>query len=280
MHFRTLLKLTFIFSFIIGIQVAALAQGIYTRLGGGYQFGISSNQSANVTLTRTGNPQSGNLTTVEEAERVKINYGKGLAASAAAGYMFNELVGAELEISYLKGGDNKNTFRSFSQNSSFGYDSAITETNQYARMILLQPSVVLNGHLSDKIALYAKFGIVISKGFIIVTTSQNGANDSYTKVKYKDGWGYGMQAALGVDAKLTSRYAFYAELKMSNLIYSPVNLHVEKFIYNGEDITNSGIRDTPLKDKYTNVNGQQNVQLKTDFPFSFVGLHIGIKRSF
>ncbi|MFC5270964.1 outer membrane beta-barrel protein [Adhaeribacter terreus] len=279
MRFFNLLKLA-VAGIIFLSSVPGYGQGFYTKAGGGYNIGIGSGHGANITITRTGNPQNGTLTTVEEAERVKIKYGKGLVGDVAAGYMFTDLLGAELEVSYLRGGNNKTTFKTFSQSSSFGYDSAITSSYQYARMILVQPSLVFNSRISDKVALYGKFGVLISKGFIIVTSERIGATDSYIEEKYEDGWGYGLQAALGFDAKIASKFALYAELKMCNLVYSPQNLHLEKFIYNGEDITNSQVRDIALKERYTNINGQQHVQLRTDFALGYVGLHFGFKRSF
>ena len=265
-------------TFLIGFN--SQAQGFYAKAGAGFNFGIGSRNGEKTTIARTQNPQDFTVQTIEQAEWVKVNFGKGLTGNGAVGYMFNEQLGAELELSYLAGGKNETYFENTNQYSSLGTDSTILAAKSYARMLMLQPSLIISTDLSEKLDLYGKFGIVISRGHIMSSSALSGDQDVETEGRYEDGWGFGFQAALGLTCALGEQYALFSEVRMSNLSYTPTNFHLLKKTDSGEDITATLPQDTPLEDDYTNVNGQRNVGLKASYPFSHVGISIGLRYNF
>lgn len=278
MDFSSIRKVFAGAGFLVLLGLQAQAQGLYTKLGGGYNVGIGGGNGQNHTYTRTGNPQAG-IQATEEVEWVQINLGQGLTGSGAVGFMFSEQVGAELELSYLHGGDNEVTQKNINEDPTFGSASTFN-SNLYSRLWLLQPSVVLNADFSEKVDLYGKFGISLSKGHIIAVSNMDAGQDTYTETKYDGGFGFGFQAALGLAVNISEKTGIYTEIKMNNLSYAPTDYHLVKKTINGEDKTDTETRDIPMEESFTNINGQREVYLKSAFPYSFVGFNLGLRYSF
>jgi opacity protein-like surface antigen len=261
---------------IVFANSAAKAQGAYVKLGAGYNFGIGSNGTGDdYNISQSG---SGSNTTFTY-EQVKVNYGKGVNAGIGLGYMFNEHVGAELGIDYLIGGKSE-------LEDNAGTTTGTTE--KYSRMLLLKPALVISAGM-EGVNPYARFGIVAAKGKVHENITQSSGPDKLEReVEYAGGWGVGLQGGLGVEFNLSDNMAFYSELTMSNLSYSPDRGEVTKFTFNGADelsdfTTNE--REVEFTDEYTEKgsgtpDSEPTKALKMSLPFSSVGIGVGLKFKF
>ncbi|MBK0401960.1 outer membrane beta-barrel protein [Adhaeribacter sp. BT258] len=263
-------------------QSEAKAQGAYVKLGGAYNFGVASERNYNETATQT-NSQTGSTYNVSY-EKVNVNYGKGITAGGTVGYMFNEHVGAELGIGYLIGGKNELKDIRTNNGNSESYESEVS-----SRMLLLQPALVISAGM-EGINPYARLGLVAAKGSVTGTDINMGDGDKYEQeTKLSGGWGLGLQAGLGVEFKMSDNMAFFSEVTMNNLSYSPDKAEVTKASYNGKDVLGeftTNDKETEFVDDYSfNSNDQPSdsepdKSSKFNMPFSSVGVGVGIKFNF
>ena len=263
---------------ILFANSAAKAQGTYVKLGAGYNFGVGSINSSNVTQNGSGSTGSNTF------ELVKTYLGKGVNAGAAFGYMFNENVGAELGIDYLVGDKSEIEFKE----TSFHGTSEV-----YSRMLLLKPSLVISAG-KEGLNPYARFGIVAAKGTVhekgtATLTSSSNITTEESELEYSGGWALGMQGGLGVEYNLSDNMAFYSELTMSNLAYSPDRSELTKLTENGADKLSektTNYKETEYTDEYTQNSSvprndsEPNKQLKFSMPFGSVGIGVGLKFKF
>jgi hypothetical protein len=88
-------------------------------------------------------------------------------------------------------------------------------------------------------------------------------------------------AGIGFSYKLNEKFGLFSEIKMNNLSYSPKWYRLKKETINGEDITALRQKNTELVNSYsTSYSGESSVNIKEAFPFSSVGLSVGIKYNF
>ncbi|MFC5270965.1 outer membrane beta-barrel protein [Adhaeribacter terreus] len=246
----------------LGLSVAANAQGAYAKLGAGYQFGMGSATQMQVTGSQT--------------ERIKLNYGKGVAGNLALGYMFNPNIGAELGLGYLAGAKNE---------TKNVYGNRVEDDTYYSRMLLIQPSIVISAG-KEGLNPYAKFGLVAAKGKLVheLEYTQNGVAEM--EIEHTGGWGIGLQGALGVEFGLSDQLAFFSELSMSNLSYAPERSEAVAYRYNGADVLHHLTvrdRETVYVDSYIDSNKGEAMpreHLKENVPFSSVGINLGVKYNF
>ena len=257
----------------------AQAQGLYAKLSGGYNVGIGSQNGYKMVYTSTLDPANNVWHNKEEAERVKVNFGKGFTGSIGIGYMFTEQLGAEMEAGYLAGGKNHTSFHRISNP-----DPDITtliNTEMHAQMVVFKPSIVMVTKLSESLNLHGKFGIVTGKGTLFVNDKMSGRGELVQEAEYYGGWGFGLQGGLGLDYKINTNYEVFSEIKMSNLSYAPTKYRLTKQMHNGvDDLYPAEQEEVSLENAYTNVDSQNQVSLKQPFNFSTASLNVGIKYNF
>lgn len=261
MKFTNLKKVAIAASLFIGSTLAANAQGPYAKLGLGYQFGMGS-----ATQTQYSGSQ---------IERVKLNYGKGVVANFALGYMFNPNIGAELGFGYLAG--DKNETKSV-------YSNRVENNVNYSRMLLIQPSVIISAG-KEGLNPYAKFGLVAAKGKLVNEYELNHNGVYNVKTESNGGWGLGLQGAVGVEFGLSEQLGFFTELSMSNLSYAPERSEIVAYEYNGADVLHTvttRFRETEYVDSYqeNKSDSMPRQELKENLPMSHVGVNIGVKFNF
>ena len=281
MNFSGILRVALVAATFPLLAYKAQAQGFYAKIEGGYNLPIGTHRGSNSTVTPSPNTS---IYGAHEVEKVNINYGKGFIGNAAIGYMFSRNLGIELEAGYLPGETNK-TFRKEDHNAPFAspfgginYFYHSTSSSK-AEMVLLQPAMVINTGLTEKLSLYGKFGVVVAKGNI---NFNHNIRDTYSERKieeeYRGGLGFGLQGAMGLSFKISDKFDVFSEIKGSNLTYTPNNYHRIQEELNGEDITPT--HSVNLTETYTTVNGQPNVGLNEDFIMSHIGLNLGVKLNF
>lgn len=263
-------KLTLVFA-ICFFTSSLFAQGAYVNINAGYGLGMGSFSSSNRTQT----------TTSTTYENVKISFGKGLDLGASFGYMFNKNIGAELGLSYLIG--SKTTITDKSTNGT-------TEDNYSAKMFRINPSLIIAAGF-DKINPYAKLGLIVGSGSLMIETndiSTNGDKD-LSETKFNGGFAIGLNAGVGVLYSLSEKMSLFGEINMVSLSYAPTKSEMTKGTFNGVDyLSQLDVRDkqTEYTDSYTRNNStpidvtKPSQDTKQNMPFGSVGLKIGLRINF
>ena len=271
---------------VIIISMQAHSQKFYLGIGGGYGMPTAPAMQGtyNATIVQFNNTNS--VITDYSLSNSSVSYGKGLQACITAGKMVNENIYAELGISYLSGAK----FTSKTLNISQYNDSSTETFVQSATMLRLIPSVIFTVG-KTKIKPYAKLGLVIGFGTKITLNSTSVSpsitsqqkNISLQKEETTGGIPLGYTAALGATYQFNNRFSLFAEINVITQSWSPSKKTIKSYIVNGVDKT-SGLsqfdRETNYVNGYSysdpNYPNNPNRALKTHYPFSSIGLNVGL----
>lgn len=272
-------------SIIIWLVLAnftAFSQGIYIKIGSGYQ--ISSNPSfGQNTVSNTNSSVTTSTYTTNN-----IGFGKGFNFGAGVGYFFSPNLGAELGVNYLLGTKSEFTNESTNLNSNNNFSKTIFEIS--SRMLFVNPAVVLKVP-NEKWSPYARVGFIMGFGNIIgetsaKTTNGNSSNQSYSKEKISGGIALGANGAFGVEYRLNNKLNVFGEVSVNSINYKPKKGETIEYTLNGNDILNTlSTREkiTEFEDKYTIVSSNNppnpnnpNKNGRISFPLSNISFLVGI----
>lgn len=221
-------------------------------------------------------------------EQVNVSLGKGLSFEGTFGYMFNENIGTELGVSYLLG---SSTEAKRIENYT-DYISTQSIINISSNMLRINPSVLLKTK-GNVLNPYAKLGIVIGVGKILFGSASTGKYiDSEVELNQEmnleldGGFAFGISSAIGADFTSYDNMSFFAEINTINMSYAPTKGEVTKFNENGENQLTSltvSEKEVEFVDSYTRnynndeIDSEPSKELKQKFPFSSIGLNIGLR---
>ena len=270
--------------FVINLLSAPLlfAQGAYLNINSGYATSMSSQNLSgfeNSTFEFYSNSYS------MKSEQINFSFGKGLNFGADFGYMFNKNLGAEIGVSYLIGG---NTISTLTQPNNS------TEITVSSKMLRINPSLVITSGF-EKINPYAKFGLILGSGYVILSSNQeisgfSGQQSSYQSFKLSGGIAIGLTSGIGALYKINDKLSFFGELNMINLSYGPTKGIKTDFRIDGVDMLPSLTtrqKETEYLDSFTETSSNSNPQdsepskkLKQKLPFGSFGLNLGLRVNF
>jgi outer membrane protein W len=267
--------------FSIGLQQANAQneKGGYVSINTGYSMGTGQPNTAAAYILQILNATEPSATTSTQ-EIAKINLGQGFNAGATFGYMFNKNIGLELGANYLMSSKTNTT------NTSYSGDYRNNEIS--AKMIQIKPTIVFRGGY-DKINPYAKLGMVIGSGKMILEGDSKDGGDTYnTTLELNEGTPIGFQGSLGTLYKINEKFSLFAELDLISLSYAPKRGEYTKFIVNGADVLSSMSvenKEIEFVDSFTNTgvsspSTQPSKAPKVPFSFSSFGLNIGLQYNF
>ena len=293
------------------------AQDMYVLIGGGYGLSAAQNvflatedkSSYTTTYTTTWDGSSysyqNSSAGTSESKNIKGtgSFGKGLQMQGVFGYMFNEHIGAELGIGYLRGAGisskNEYSYTMVDQyidltNSANSYTDSETDAQSNegtfsGRMIRFIPSLRISAG-SSKVQPYAKAGLVIGMGAKMKYTekySDSFSSSTYSgedEVVYSGRISFGFSGAAGVNYKLSDKIGIFAEAGIINQSWAPKRSELTKSTTNGvNNLTGMSTYDkeTEYVDSYTQTFGLPNTskpsqELKFYFPFSSAGINVGV----
>lgn len=267
---KTLHTSCVLISFIV-TSLGLSAQGLYLKLGGSYQQGISSQNMYSHTFNDNQDLE----------ERQPLALGQGFSTQFAAGYMFKPNFGVELGLAFHQGA-------SFSSTSK-GYESSFKATFQ-SDFYLINPSLVFA--LPQKnFQAYTKFGPLIGFGSIYqsIEDRERGffESDLEVDIEASGGFFYGAHAAVGIDYKLTDRLAFFSELNLRLAAYSPKEGEVTKYRLDGQNQLNN-LSDSERYIRYvdqvdynqSSPPDEPSKALGSAFSLSSIGLQLGLRYRF
>jgi hypothetical protein len=251
-------------------STSVFAQDFYFTAGGGYGFGMSTQNLPGFYNSRSNNDSA-------TYEQINISLGKGLNFGASFGYMFREYLGAEIGISYLLG--SKTQVKDITDYGESVYSYS-------ASMLRLVPSIVVSAGL-DKVNPYAKFGLIIGIGSVSNDLT-NDEDSSFVEKNYvmNGGVAFGCSAAAGVLVKLNKHFSFFGEINLVNLSYAPTKGELIHATYNNNDML-PGMsvkeKETEYVNNYTynyqtpSPEDQPNKELKNRLPFGSIGINVGVQ---
>lgn len=268
------------FSFAIliffGFKITnCIAQKFYAEIGSGY--GLSMASQNLTSKIDNGIAQTTNVL-------VKGSLGSGLNFGGNIGYKKNENIAAELGASYLIGHKFKGHYI---KDMDFKENTIVS-----ANMFRLTPGIRLTvGGGNTK--LYGRIGATfrIFSKLKIKSELYDIKNNSTTEIlwEYKGGFSLGMIATVGLIHKLNDKLCVFGELGMINQSWAPKKGKIIKYDIDGIDMThrlNPYQKEVDFLDNYTTTNynpsstSSHRQQLKQYFPFSSIGINIGIHYSF
>lgn len=272
--------------------VFSWAQSGYLKVGGGYAIGVNkapiNSYFQREVLVFFGDVLSekpmvnistdGNSTNIEI---VKGSFGQGGTFGISGGYMFSKHFGAELGLSYFMGQAVKSTW-------SFPNASNVLTEERKAGVFFINPSLVVKAG-EKGISPYARIGALIGVASKVKSTASLDFNpDIFTiEDELSGGTAVGFSAAFGVNYSFTSQIAVYAELAYNGLSYSPTERAIKRVTQNGQEqpitdlytLENQLIKDV-LPDTYSSQSFNATDQLTHTYPFSNLGLNVGVQFSF
>jgi len=268
-YFKTLV----VFLLAVLITDTVKAQSLYVRLNTGYAFATGAHEMedfTNVTYNSQGASE----------EQIKVSFGQGLNFGAIVGYKFNDNMGAELGVSMMKGSK-------FTSKIDDLEDDYTAETSLSGDMIKINPSFVLFSGM-DGVNPYAKFGFAVGIGKIKGEYNENDDNDIINfKMEMDGGSAIGITAGLGVIIDINDKMSFFTELNTLNMSYAPTKGRLTEVTYNGQnllDFMSTSEKEFEFVDKLSSSDDESDSkpgkQLKTYYPFSNIGINLGMQISF
>ncbi len=204
--------------------------------------------------------------------------------------MFTKNLGAEISGSYLIG--NKFDMES-TMDDEVSKTSSINDESMKASMIRVIPAIkFMLGE--KKFHPYVKAGLVVGMGGKIIednihTSTMNNINyvteEAY---EFKGGISFGFNGVLGINYMFTNKIGVFAEASGICQNWAPKKSIMTKNINNGVDDlaqTTTYDKETDFVNSYSYSAGapdtsQPTKSLKYYFPFSSIGINIGLHISF
>ena len=264
-------------------------KGAYAIVNLGYNFSLGSQNIGTNTTNKTSNFHSGNT-----AESVSGSFGKGTSFGFALGYMFSDNIGIELSVTQLIGSTYELTQESTYSISQNSFYTMIT-TRLSGNMLQFNPSVVVSTGKPEGLSPYAKFGIVIGLGTLVLQgesqTTGNTITSSNETIEaiYDGGLAIGFSSAIGTNYSFNKNISLFGELNMINISYSATKRKTTKYVVDGvdtiDDLTIYQKESEFVNDVETNSTDIQDDSkprqyLKTPYSFGSLGVKIGLRYAF
>jgi len=257
---------------------AVFSQNTYISLNVGYGEGVSTqNMDYFQNVTREYGDYPWVQVNSSTYEQVDLSLGKGFNIGTTIEHKFNNNFGAELGISYLHGSKTSCKYELY-------HTIGTKHSSIYSRMFNIVPSINVYSGFS-KFNPYAKFGLVIGKGYVIFEENIETNTIQNTILKQNKNLAVGINSAIGVMVGLSSKIIFYSEVNLISLNYEPQKGEFIEYTIDGEDqLTTMTIREKEIEyvDKYITPNIEQldsepEKKLKSKLPFGSIGVKFGFK---
>lgn len=236
-------------------------------------------------------------------EQNNTSLGKGTNFALSAGYMFNDLFGVEMGFSYLFGGKTVSNYEYYAKylyyddnwepeyyNYSHCYENVIS-----SQMFRINPSLLFS--VGNKtINPYAKVGLILGLGSIIyertalIEDEYDNQNDQTSiKIKMNGGISLGCSATLGLNYNIGKNISLFGEVNLISMSYAPKKGKIIDYKENGKNELNeltTSEKEINFVNEYdyssddNESDYEPSTMLQYKFPFSSIGLNVGVKIKF
>lgn len=267
------MKNTLLF-FLFLLCIKGYSQNFFIGLSGGYNQKINTFSQLDYFYD----------VSTEVKEKFNFGLGQGVSIGVNIGYFFNKNIGLELPFIYFKGAecyavrrDYKDLFQDVTHNFK-------------GQMFKMVPSIILKADIDkkNKFGLFIKFGGIIGITNIIYkqeATSITGFQKEETW-NYNGGLSLGFSSSLGLSFIVFKNISIIAEARVNSISYSPLFGKLTAVTINGSNALSSYSTSNSVEfvDKSESnsvaTSISTNEKVKTNYPFSSIGLNIGIQYTF
>jgi hypothetical protein len=284
-HFTMKRHLVLIPAFLF-LSIAGFGQKLYFGLTGGYGFPV-----AGMELGTNSTYSSTISSPIYTNENVRGSLGKGVNAGGYIGYMLNENFGVETGVNYLFSASVKTTY-------SMSYPDPtmpISYTEEYkmrARMLRITPALRMTTG-SGSLKPYMRAGMVIGlAGKMFVEGRDTHTDTGLSSVReieaeFSGGVSFGIHGALGATFALSDHLSLFGEISGFGQSHAMTKGKYTKYKRDGVDelpTMDVNEKEWTFSDKVESSDNSDSskpaTELKNYFPFSSIGLNIGIHYSF
>jgi hypothetical protein len=195
-------------------------------------------------------------------EGIYGSFGSGVKFNGNLGFLVSDNFGAELGLTYLFG--NKYNAKTIIRSTSTVYATLTNELS--ADGIIITPAMKIQTS-SQSLNPYMKFGLVI--GIISVAGTNvfiSGTTSETYELTFTNDLSFGYSASAGIDYQISNDISFFGELSLISLSVNPSKLE-----------SSSGGKTTTTYYKTSWDETDINTDTAQPFPFSSIGLNVGIK---
>ncbi len=217
---------------------------------------------------------------------VNGSYGAGTTINASIGYMFNPVLGLDLNFNYLIGNE-------YTGADKYGYTSSeyIAEQKIRASGFFASPTLLVNVG-GEKFSPYAKLGMIVGK--VILKEDGNDRWISGGQVTYEEKMeaettgklSVGVRGGIGVRYAINLNLSLFGEVMYTGMNYLKEERNVTRYDSNGDDVLDELYeyeKKTIYKKEITGYSENPDLpreELQTPAPLSSVGFNFGIQFSF
>jgi hypothetical protein len=258
-----------------------------------FSAGTSYNRAAAPNLfscTENSSFNDGSKTTYQyKSVKGSGSFGKGFQADFTAGYMFTPQIGAEISSGYLSGASLKST----ESTSNYIAYSSDQETTTIGSMFRFSPAFkIIVG--KGKLRPWMRTGVVIGVGTKL-TEKHTSADytdwgSHYTKsvIEYSGRLSFGFTASLGADLMFNKHLGIFTDGSIIAQSWSPKRSRFTSYTRDGIDqlpLMTTRDKETEYVDSYSYTTpitdtSSPRKELKKFFPFSSIGITVGMRFSF
>lgn len=268
--------------FLFSSRLSCLYSQWFVEVGGGYAFGWAPDDIPDGNINEI---ESG----IRNIEISNTSFGAGIHYNATVGRKISNILKIECQFAYLDG----KTYR-----RQVKFISA--ELNEYysGNILWIAPGINIELNQNKKISPYARIGIAIGiLGKIqrnqVIDDKQNTIIES--EFTFSKGVALGVSSSIGLQyniptkSNINNRWKIFSEIRLLSSSYGPDEGNFEKYLVNGvEQISTFSINQKTVeyKDNYLKNENQPiddtkpTIALKRYYPFSSLGVNIGIVFSF
>lgn len=156
--------------------------------------------------------------TLNKSYFINSTFGNGFKTGSSIGYKIKNNVCFELGFNYFKG-KNKLFKRNYFRSYNYMFQSTTLKNSEF---LILNPAIIHQFILTNKIDNYIKIGFITGKGKInekFIFSDNLNTGESYRL--YSGNYVYGFNLAYGFNYNFTSKISLFSEIEFSSINYSP-----------------------------------------------------------
>lgn len=254
---------------------ASFSQRFYVQAGGGYGYSLNAHS---IGFLNFHNITEGYYAATYEQQLVSL--GTGWAPGFSAGFMMTKNIGIELGASFLSGNSFEVVDKMVNWNTTYKLESKM---NRFSSSIVLSID-------KNPVNFYAKLGLMLGKGHVMygITNVETGFNYNL-QYKFYDGYSIGAQSVFGMEYIIANRFAFFGDLIITNMNYSPQKGKLIVAEFNGIDrlhLLDTRYKEIEFVDSYLHYYEEEpykhapQKELKQNLPLGSWGVNAGFRFRF
>lgn len=222
------------------------AQSFYMKFGGGYAFPSAATpigENSSQTYLRETDPETGYYVPaiIQTSDEVNGSFNSGITSALTIGYTFPSNIGLEVSLGYVHGRKYEATSENYDMLDDAILNYSRSTTSHYSRSSYVSPAFTLSLADEKKLRPYLQAGVVIATSKIYSATEGTSNYDGdpenvNREEEYSDGLSFGLRGGVGLELRLRSKLALFAEGGLTSMAYYPKEKTITKYQRGNEDV--------------------------------------------